>query len=218
LTSVFGGMPINDVDFFFETDEDLDTAERILASGFGYKLVADTGNALTYVHETTDHKIQFITKIKGNPIVVLDQFDFSINMCAWSTINYSGQLMLCLTDINYNAANGFIMNKNFLYHLSERLLVWNPKGKFVIASLCRAVKKQKQGFKLNAVEVIKLALGINDLKMETYADLKEQLEGIDTLLLKQLTDKLLDKAEEEYNFEQFLHIMNEYLETVFMEV
>ena len=53
-------------------------------------------------------------------------------------------------------------------------------------------------------------MGISLIK--TFVDLKAQLEGIDTFLLKDLTDALITKGEAEYNMTEALAMMNAKLE------
>ena len=65
---------------------------------------------------------------------------------------------------------------------------------------------------ISGVEAIKIALTINALDIKTYKDLKEQLQGIDTLFLRSLTDHLKKKAnkKEKYNAKEFLKFFDEY--------
>ena len=52
------------------------------------------------------------------------------------------------------------------------------------------MKYTKKGYKLPAVEAIKLALRIHNVKMDTHEDFKKQLMGIDTVFLSALVDNL----------------------------
>ena len=58
---------------------------------------------------------------------------------------------------------------------------------------------------------MKLSLVINNLQLKTYKDLREQLEGIDTLLLKDITDALLGDPGKRYDFKEFMALAEEKL-------
>lgn len=199
-TSVFSGMPINDADVFFVTTDDFTLASRLLGSGYGYQLKFQTDVADSYQNEVTGHKLQLIQKIFGEPVDIIRQFDFTVCQCAWS-----------------GRHEKFVMVDQFLQHLAERHLAFNIEAKYPIASLYRAMKYVKKGYQFTGIEAIKLALCIHNLTIKSYQDLKEQLEGIDTLILKDLTDKLIEKKDLDYDWQSFLAEMNDYLEKVFTD-
>lgn len=97
----------------------------------------------------------------------------------------------------------FYLDNYFLTDNVEKRLRFNPGTEYPICSLYRTLKYQKKGYLLPGIEIIKIALAINNLKMNTYKDLKEQLMGIDTLFLMPLTEKLLNDENEEYDFGKF---------------
>lgn len=199
--SVFSGERINDLDIYFKSQEDFDKFNDKHFKDL--KAVFDTPNAISYCKN--NRKIQLIKKFYGDPTDVLKRFDLTVCQCAYIPFPYTSQ-------------NMFVMSDSFLEHLSLRLLVYNTNGDHPINSLYRVVKFLKRGYKVPAVELVKLALRINNLEINTYRDLKEELEGIDTILLKDFTDSLIDKKENNYDFNQALGMINGYLEKKYQEL
>lgn len=197
LTSIFSGMSINDLDIFFNNFDDLVKFQTkylyengSLKEGI-YRF--STENAISFT--LPNGKLQLIKKLYGNAEQVIKNFDFTVCMVAWDVI----------TDT-------IIMNSEFLRNLSSRTLVFNSVGaKYPIASLWRVQKYLKRGFKFPAAESLKLALAINNLKITNYKELKEQLEGIDTLFLKELTDVMLEKKDDVYNYQAAIEMISEIL-------
>jgi hypothetical protein len=208
MTSIFSGTKINDVDIYFEKAEEF---TLFVEKNFkeAKKNPADTvftpieprfasANALSY--SKNDVYIQLIKKFHLPVLEMLGRFDFSVCMCA------------------YNPRTGqFIMSENFLSHLSMRTVCYNVNSDSPINSLWRVKKYILKGFHFSAYELIKLALKIHSLKMETFADLKEQLDGIDTALLKEVTDTLLKngKEKEKYELNEFMLIADKMLSARF---
>ena len=110
------------------------------------------------------------------------------------------------------------MDECFLEHLSTRVLVFNIDAKYPINSMWRVQKYTDRGYKLPAIEMIKLALCINNLNMKNYLDLKEQMIGIDTLFLVDVTDALLEKESTKYDFKSALTFINEKLREKFEDL
>ena len=198
LTSVFSSKSISDLDIFFNSFEDY----KLMRNSFDVDInqdnvyikvpVIETNNAVSYC--INDCRVQLIKKLFGTPEEVINQFDFTVCMGAYIP-----------------QERKIILDESFLYHLSQRILCFNTNAKYPIASLWRAKKYIKKDFVFPAIEAIKLSLTINNLNIKTYKDLKEQLEGIDTLFLKDLTDALLKNADKEFNFREAIQYMDEIL-------
>lgn len=191
LTAIFSDAKINDVDVFFKDEESFNKCEGEFVLK-GYECIVSTASASTYKVE--DRDVQLIKKIFGTPLEIINQFDFTICMCA------------------YNVGNDtFEMDENFLYDLAQRRICFNPFVAYPIACLWRASKYIKKGYTFPATEVIKVALAINNLQMDTYKDLKEQLDGIDTIFLKELTDALMEREGTNYDFRKAISFIDEAL-------
>jgi len=191
IRSIFAGEKINDVDIYFVKDFNDHKKFDLIE----YKLEFETDFAKSY--NVKGHKVQFI-KITGTPEEVMSKFDYTISMGAYDPYN-----------------DKFILEENFLYNLAERRLVFNDNTEFPISSLWRMKKFLNRGYKIDAKSVITLALSIHKLKIDDYTDLKKQLDGIDTLLLKDITDKLIeDKKEAKYDFEEFIAYLEKAIDKI----
>lgn len=192
LTSVFSNQPINDLDIFFYNLTDLALLQsKLTAKNISSKFVTDS--AISY--DLNGVKVQLIKRVYGTPLEIINQFDFTTTMAAYIP-----------------NTSDFILGETFLYDLCQRELYFNINAKYPICSLWRTKKFIAKGFHLSAGEFLKLSLAINNLKIKTYKDLKEQLEGIDTLFLKELTDICLNKELENYDFRIALEIINKVLD------
>ena len=64
--------------------------------------------------------------------------------------------------------------------------------------------------------MLKLGLKCNNIPISNFKELSKQLMGVDTLFLRELTDKLssAEMAEKLYDFDLFLQMMDEHLSKV----
>lgn len=147
------------------------------------KLFHETANAISFTYK--DLKFQLVKKLVPTEDTLaedefisqlLSQFDFTVCMCAY--VFKSKRLYY---------------DEHFIWDNISKVLVFNPNVKYPICSLYRTQKYMKKGYKLSGVELTKLALAINRLTIESYADLKEQLQGIDTLVFEALTNDLINE-------------------------
>lgn len=194
VTSVFSGSQINDLDLWFASPDEF-AAYRKAIEKPNVIPAAETDSAVSY--SVKGHRIQLIKRLFGSPEEIIDAFDFTICMGAFVP-----------------ATGLFVLADEFLYDLASRTLRYKV-GKYPIASLWRVKKFLARGFNFPAIEAIKLALAINAIKIETYKDLKEQLEGIDTLFLKELTDLMLDKKGDVFELDKAIAFMEDCLNRKF---
>ena len=188
ITSAFSAAPVNDFDVFFQTQQALDQA--IAAIPQDDKTVI-TDSAVSVVIDK--HRVQLIKCVVRPMPEVINGFDFTICQGAFNL-------------------EQFIFGEDFFRHLAQRRLVFNMAAEFPICSLYRARKFIKRGFHFSGIEAIKLGLRIQALEIETYADLRKQLMGIDTLFLKELTDAIAGQQEKKYDMGEFLETLNVWLE------
>ena len=207
ITSIFGGNHIKDYDIYFRKEKDLvalkeefkwkDKNAKNNCYASTTKLLCKTDNAITYsIDNKTFQLICLQELIRLDARDIIDQFDFTVCMGAYVF-----------------SSKTFVFGDDFLKHLAQRSLVYNTRSKYPFASLYRAVKYIKKGFRISGIEMLKLGLKCNSVKINNFKDLRRQLMGIDTLFLKDLTDKLgePEMAEKEYDFEIFLEMMDEHL-------
>jgi hypothetical protein len=138
-------------------------------------------------------RIQLIRARVGEPEQVISHFDFTICQGAFT-------------------GKEFFFGPDFFHHLAQRRLVFNVNSEFPLCSLYRARKFILRGYRFSGIDAIKLGLRIHALDLTTYAQLKRQLMGIDTMFLADLTAQLDSKAEAAYDFNEFLAVLDDWLE------
>jgi hypothetical protein len=193
IRSIFAGEYISDYDIYPNSQDSLMKLQTYFCNN-DYKLKYVSPTALSYVKDKNKIQLIKMSEMMGNvPPELLEKFDFTICMGLFDF--FSGS---------------FYLDENFLPDLSRRDLKFNIKTKYPLSSLFRMRKFVYRGYKISGTEIVKIGLAINNLKIESYSMLKEQLYGIDTLFLKELTDQLLEWAGKEYDFNEFLHLLDCY--------
>lgn len=188
---------ISDFDIYFKNSNSYNSLIKELKN-LDYIVLCESLNATTLGKKDKQKNIIPIQLIKldftiGTPEEIINNFDFSICSACYDFKNEQ-----------------FYLNENFEKDNQIRKLRYNIKGKFPLASLIRLNKYViKKKYKISNVELLKIALCINNLNLNSYKELKEQLNGIDTLLLKPLTDNLIEN--EKYDIEEFMDSMENYL-------
>ena len=187
LRSIISKSHINDIDLYVTDEDIIQTLIQDLEIN-GYVVVANTDNAITLKHSENNKVVQIIKKVLLNPTDPTDlfhEFDFTIT-CA----------------VFYN--NVLYLGETFLEDLaSQSLVIHNKHLKYPIATLVRTQKYQRYGFKASSMLFVNLALQIHALDISTYADLKTQLQGIDTTIFEAMledTDKLSFTVPDMLNF------------------
>lgn len=204
ITSLFSHSKINDIDIYFENED----SKKLIISWFkkSSTLLHESPTALTFIINKSDMLYQLIIhpEITGKPEDIFKHFDYTICMGAYSFKNDS-----------------FYFHDDFFKHLAQRRLVFNPGTKFPISSLVRIKKYMERGYSISGIEIIKIALQIQQLSILTNKDLANQLGGIDVLLLDSLlkemrTDEKI--ANMQYDYENFgLMLENHLNKTLFRD-
>lgn len=201
VVSVFNNNEINDYDIYCKSQKDVENLLIDLKEK-EFLLKVTSINAYSLCSKKQNKKQLKIQIIRNEDFCqkdvnkVFNYFDF---YCCMGAYDFQKET--------------FILNPRFLSDNLEKKIVFNPGTKFPICSLYRTLKYQKKGYKLSGLEMIKIALTINDLQIKTYGDLKKQLQGIDTLFLKPLTDKLMNRTENDYKFENFMEFFEDFNES-----
>lgn len=200
ITSIFTNKKINDYDIYFRSKDEYNYINKILENKDKFVKLVSTETADTYKNFEKEITIQLIKLPElflDNPADIIKEFDF----------------IMCMGIYDFKTDN-IILDKDFLKDNSQRRLVFNIEAKYPICSLYRMKKYMNKGYEISGAEIIKLGLCIQKLNIKDYSDLKRHLLGIDTLMLKELTDKLDsdEYAKKEYDFNEFMHFIEEYLD------
>jgi hypothetical protein len=207
INSVFSKRKICDYDIYFRNQTDCTEFQKGLlelhykdTDLLAFESINETANASTYKCQIRPKMIvQVISApemFKDCPDGVFQLFDYTVCMGAYDF-----------------AINDFILHEKFLEDIEKKKLTFNAGTLFPICSLYRSIKYQRRGYRLTGVSTITMSLAIQALQMKNYHDLKRQLMGIDTLILKDLTDKWStgELADKEYDAQEAIKIIEDYL-------
>lgn len=158
ITSVFTGKPINDLDIYFKSREDFETAVAQAYDASWWNVdtskravtFSDNGTIVQYMH------FDFFPTAQD----IFRAFDYTIVMAAY---DYDTQ--------------EFVFHDDFLKHNSQRFLRFNPGTRYPLASATRVLKYQQRGYTIGKGDILKIALACRCVKIESWDDLKDQIGG-----------------------------------------
>jgi hypothetical protein len=64
-----------------------------------------------------------------------------------------------------------------LKHNSQRFLRFNPGTRYPLASATRVLKYQQRGYTIGKGDMMKIAIAVRGVKIDTWDDLKDQIGG-----------------------------------------
>lgn len=181
ITSVFTGSKINDVDVYFKSRSAFEMGVYQSYED-GLWCVAASKRAVTFAD-------------RGGSIAQLMHFDYFPNAEAiFAAFDYTivmGALDLdALPKTKYNPvsfayetvgdahpSSGFIFHDDFLKHNSQRFLRFNPGTRYPLASVARVLKYQDRGYTIGKGDLMKAALAVRGVRIESWDDLKDQIGG-----------------------------------------
>lgn len=198
ITSLFCDREIQDYDIYFRTVDDIGNVKDYLLQ-HGYHLFGEShyyNSERAFTLTNDDIIIQLIKykRFTGNPFDLFRSFDYTVCMGAFEF-----------------AINKFSFDSDFFQHNSQRKLVFNTTSKNPINALYRLIKYQNKGYTIEGVELIKLALTIHSLELNTYGDVKESITGINVSLLNDFLKQLKKDKDQSYSFTPFIDLFEEYL-------
>lgn len=181
VTSVFTGAKINDVDVYFKSRRAFETAVY-QAYEDGLWCVASSKRAVTFAD-------------RGGAVAQLMHFDyFPTADSIFAAFDYT----ICMGALDLDAApkkewnsktfefdtigedhpdSGFVFHPDFLKHNSQRFLKFNPGTRYPLASATRVLKYQQRGYTIGKGDMMKIALAVRGVKIDTWEDLKDQIGG-----------------------------------------
>lgn len=188
---------IKDYDIYFKDKTNMYSLRDDLEEK-GYRVSFSSSNAITMVKD-------------GEIPIQLILLDFTIG--GKESIFNSFDFTICSGIFDFETEE-FYFAPTFKEDNQNRKLVFNTNTHFPISSLIRVNKYTKnKKYTISNLEYLKIALSINKLNIKTYKELKEQLNGIDTFILKPLTDNMIDN--DSYDINEFLEEMEKYLDSCF---
>ncbi|MEZ0212465.1 MAG: hypothetical protein ACAH27_05875 [Xanthobacteraceae bacterium] len=158
ITSVFTGAKINDIDLYFKSKAAFDLAV-FQAYEEGMWCVSASKRAVTFsLHDEIVQMMHFDFFPTADDIFAA--FDYTICMGAY--------------DFD---ADEFVWHDDFLKHNSQRFLRFNAGTRFPLASAARVLKYQSRGYTIGKGDMMKIALAVRGVKIESWDDLKDQIGG-----------------------------------------
>jgi len=199
IVSLLEGNPPNDYDVYFKTEEsckaianyysklerDYDKAVKAYESAKAAGLAPSVAPVKPEIFVSwrssnaisLSNKVQIITRFTGSAEEIHENFDYMHCMCVY---DYS--------------KNTLILPPDALECIINHELRW-VNSKFPLCSLLRMNKFIRRGWHINAGQVVKICLAINELDLKNPFVLKEQLLGVDSMYFRQLFRALKDRDE-----------------------
>lgn len=154
-----------------------DTIEINKDDGDPYRPIYISSNAITL-----SSQIQIIIRFYGNPQEVHDNYDFVHCTNYW--LSETGKTVL-----NQKALEAILSKE--LYYIGS---------KYPLASIIRIRKFVKRGWNINAGQIVKMALQLNDFDLNDTTVLEEQLTGVDLAYFSQLIAGIKECSPEKLNY------------------
>jgi len=156
--SIFTGMPVNDIDVFFDNEDAVFQFRHICATDLKALFKNEktlSGQFTYYIKRAKSPDISFITSYAGPPKVVCNHFDYTFNQHYFSMRDYD-----MMIDIGTFAKEGQLVK-----------LEGDP-----VANMGRAMRFMSEGFKLNNWSKAELMSALVEMKSLKREDTYNQIE------------------------------------------
>lgn len=160
-------------DKYLEKDDDLESEVK-----GKYRPVFLSSNAITL-----SNRIQLVIRFYGDAEEIHSNYDFAHCTNYWE----SGNKKLTLRP----QALESLLSKNLVYSGS----------KYPLCSIIRMRKFIKRGWHINAGQILKMIMQVNELDLKDIAVLEDQLVGVDSAYFMQLIEALESKQKSDESFE-----------------
>lgn len=179
VTSVFTGAKINDVDVYFKSRRAFELGVY-QAYEDGLWCVAASKRAVTFADRSGNIAQLMHFDFFPSAESIFAAFDFTVCMGAldldagtdtkWNGIRFE-------TIGEEHPESGFIFHPDFLKHNSQRFLKFNAGTRYPLASATRVLKYQQRGYTIGKGDMMKIALAVRGVRIESWEDLKDQIGG-----------------------------------------
>lgn len=181
VTSAFTNAKINDVDVYFKSRRAFETGVY-QAYEDGLWCVAASKRAVTFAGR--NNVIAQLMHFDYFPTAeaIFAAFDFTVCMGALDLDagpkqKYNPATYQFDTIGEPHPESGFIFHPDFLKHNSQRFLKFNPGTRYPLASATRVLKYQQRGYTIGKGDMMKIALAVRGVTLESWEDLKDQIGG-----------------------------------------
>jgi len=178
VTSAFTNAKINDVDVYFKSRRAFETGVY-QAYEDGLWCVAASKRAVTFVSGDTIAQLMHFDYFPTAEDI-FKAFDFTVCMGALdldARVKSHWDGVKLIKTGEPHPESGFILHPDFLKHNSQRFLKFNPGTRYPLASATRVLKYQQRGYTIGKGDMMKIALAVRGVRIETWEDLKDQIGG-----------------------------------------
>lgn len=179
VTSVFTGAKINDVDLYFKSRR---AFERAVYDAYeeGLWCVAASKRAVTFADQNNNIAQLMYFDFFPTAEDIFKAFDFTVCMGAvdldmGERSKWKGAEFISVGEKHPDS--GFVFHPDFLKHNSQRFLKFNAGTRYPLASSTRVLKYQQRGYTIGKGDMMKIALAVRGVKIDTWDDLKDQIGG-----------------------------------------
>jgi hypothetical protein len=167
-------------DVYEETEE-----KALKTSDKKYRPVFVTTNAITL-----SDKVQLIIRFYGEPDQIHENYDFVHCTNYWTSWD-----------------NNLVLRPKALEALLARELVY-VGSKYPLCSIVRLRKFIQRGWRVNAGQILKIAMQVSELDLKDFRVLEDQLTGVDTAYFLQLIERLKEKDPEKVDAAYLVEIVD----------
>ena len=206
FVSIASSQKVRDLDFFFADQNTLDAMKKKVMDGEDESKmnIFETDNCFGFKMERM--KIQFVKKMffPDGIVQCIDIFDF--RACMWGM---TGDQIL-------DPTQGLYSHPNAIFDIAKKELFIMPNHRHPYNVTFRIVKYIKRGWSIKGLSFIRLILQqlIRSKSIKTLGDVKEEIIGIDTLVLAEFfndTDKFPHETPvEELELRELLNGIDDY--------
>lgn len=181
VTSVFTNAKINDTDVYFKSRRAFEHGVY-QAYEEGLWCVAASKRAVTFADQSGN--IAQLMHFDYFPTAedIFAAFDFTVVMGAMD-LDAGPKSHWNPASLKFDAVgdehpeSGFVFHPDFLKHNSQRFLRFNPGTRYPLASATRILKYQERGYTIGKGDIMKIALAVRGVRIESWEDLKDQIGG-----------------------------------------
>lgn len=131
--NILTDTPCKDIDIFFRNIQDFDMAVCVFEKDNNYTKIYNNDNAIGYIENDTNMKIDLVQSRFGTPEEIINAFDFTITKMAFSIEGKDYQI---------------ICHQDFFEHLFTKRLVIDNEIPFPLSTFNRALRYTKYGYNL----------------------------------------------------------------------
>ncbi len=181
VTSVFTNAKINDTDVYFKSRRAFETGVY-QAYEDGLWCVAASKRAVTFADQSNNVAQLMHFDFFPTADAIFEAFDYTVCMGALDldagTKEKWNSASLRFDKVgDEHPESGFVFHPDFMKHNSQRFLKFNAGTRYPLASATRVLKYQQRGYTIGKGDMMKIALAVRGVRIESWEDLKDQIGG-----------------------------------------